>query len=306
MKSQLIEALGTSEWSFDQTNLLLGEFGIEPLASGWDGPSIIDVVSNVSDSTLIELYALVMGIDTEEVEDVVESSAGTGNWKPGYVRVFLSHSARHKEFVGEVANELAVVGIHGFVAHDTMEYSKPWQAQIEQALRSMQAFVALIHPEFNDSAWCHQEVGWARGRRVPHYAVRLGVDPAGFIGRDQWPSAAGLAPKQVAHTVSSWVSTLPELGTTVSDGLFEALRSANNYMDAGTAAERIVALGSLTREQFRQLDDIFWSNDQVHGGGKPSRALRPFYQQNGRQWPPEKTQQRSPLAPSNDGSNLAF
>jgi len=303
MKTQLIEALGTSEWSFDQTNLLLGEFGLEPLAGDWNGPSIIDVVSSVSDLTLIELYALVMGIDTEEVEDVVESSGGTSNWKSGYVRVFLSHSARHKEFVGEIANELAVVGIHGFVAHDTMEYSKPWQAQIEQALQSMQAFVALIHPEFNDSAWCHQEVGWARGRRVPHYAVRIGVDPAGFIGRDQWPSAAGHTAKQIAHIVSSWVSTLPELGTTVSEGLFQSLRSSNNFMDAGAAAERIAALGSLTPEQFQQLDEIFWSNDQVYNGGKSARALRPLYQQNGRPWPPEKTQQGPTLAPVTGGSN---
>jgi len=48
-----------------------------------------------------------------------------------------------------------------------MAYRKPWQAQIEHALRSMQAFVAIVHPEFNSSAWCNQEVGWALGRRVP-------------------------------------------------------------------------------------------------------------------------------------------
>jgi hypothetical protein len=302
MKSQLVETLGSHEWSFDQTNLLLGEFGIEPLSGDWQGPSMIDVLGNVSDTTLVELYALVMGIDTEEVEDAVESSEA-GNWKPGYIRVFLSHSAQYKEFIGDVANELAVVGIHGFVAHDTMEYSKPWQTQIEQALRSMQAFVAIIHPEFNGSAWCHQEIGWARGRRVPHYAVRMGADPAGFVGRDQWPSAAGQTPKQVAHIITSWVSALPELGSTVADGLFAALRSAGNYMDAGAAAERIVSLGSLTQEQFQQLDEIYWNNDQVRGGALPSRALRPFYVQNGRQWPPAKAQQASaPL----DSEGAAF
>jgi hypothetical protein len=49
------------------------------------------------------------------------------------VRLFMSHSARHRELVGKVADELAIVGIHGFVAHNTMTYSRPWQAQIEQA-----------------------------------------------------------------------------------------------------------------------------------------------------------------------------
>jgi hypothetical protein len=288
IKSQLVEALGGPEWNLDKTNLLLREFEIEPVADNWQGPTLIEVLGDVSEPTLVELYALVMGIDTEEVEGAVESSAVGDNWKPGHVRLFLSHSARHKEFVGEVADELAVVGIHGFVAHDTMEYSKPWQSQIEQALRSMQAFVALIHPEFNNSAWCQQEVGWARGRRVPHYAVRLGADPAGFIGRDQWPSAGAQTPNQVARLISSWISAVPELGATVTDGLFAALRGAEGYIEAGRAADKIAALGSLTPDQFEQLDEIFWTNDQVRGGALPTRALRPLYQQYGRQWPPKK------------------
>ena len=62
--------------------------------------------------------------------------------------MFLSHSAAHEKFAGEVAEELAVLGIDAFVAHDTMEYSKPWQAQIEQALQSMDLFATVAHPEF--------------------------------------------------------------------------------------------------------------------------------------------------------------
>lgn len=48
-----------------------------------------------------------------------------------------------------------------------MQYTKPWQLQIEKALGTMQAFVALVHPEFNDSVWCQEEVGWALSRRGP-------------------------------------------------------------------------------------------------------------------------------------------
>ncbi|MEZ5182200.1 MAG: hypothetical protein R2702_10055 [Acidimicrobiales bacterium] len=60
-----------------------------------------------------------------------------------------------------------------------MERSKPWQ--LEQALRTMQAFVALVHPEVNQSAWCQQEIGWALGRRVPH-VLRVGVDQRASSG----------------------------------------------------------------------------------------------------------------------------
>jgi hypothetical protein len=288
MKTQLLEGLGTLEWDSNRINVLLREFKLQPFTGQFDHPSLEEIIAEVTDETLTELYTLVMGVDVDAVGDVVESAAGDGGWKPNFARVFLSHSAKHKKFVGEVADELALVGVHGFVAHDTMAFSKPWQSQIEQALRSMQAFVAIIHPEFNPSPWCQQEVGWARGRRVPFYAVRYGVDPAGFIGRDQWPSVAGQNPAQVATIISSWISALPELGTAVTEGLFESLRTAPSFIDAGTAAKRIVSLGSLTADQWDRLDTIFWSNNQIYGGALPSNALQPFYRENQRQWPPAK------------------
>lgn len=285
LKSQLLDALSSEEWSFQKINLLLREFELEPIDGNWQGPGIEDVIAPLDDQPLTELYGIVFGIDPREVENAVESTAGEGNWKHGYARVFISHSAIHKSFVGEVASELAVVGIHGFVAHDSMEYTKPWQEQIERGLRSMQAFVALVHPEFNDSAWCHQEVGWALGRRVPHYAVRIGTDPAGFIGRDQWPTGYDKTPQEVAAIVSSWVSSVPDLSASVVDGLFAALEEAGNYMDAGATAERIAALGTLTPEQFDRLDAIYLGNDQLYGGTLPSRALRPLYARHQRELP---------------------
>lgn len=288
MKTQLLEELGTFEWNSNRINVLLREFKLEPFTGQFDDPSLAEIVADVTDEMLTELYALVMGVDVDAVADIVESATDGGPWKPNYARVFLSHSAKHRKFVGEVADELALVGIHGFVAHDTMAFSKPWQSQIEQALRSMQAFVAIIHPEFNTSPWCQQEVGWARGRRVPIYAVRNGIDPAGFIGRDQWPSAAGQSPVEVAAVISSWIASQTELGTAVTEGLFESLRTAPSFIDAGAAAKRIVSLGSLTNEQWARLDSIFWSNDQIYGGALPSKALQPFYREHQRPWPPAK------------------
>ena len=98
---------------------------------GADRESVLDVAQVVH--AVVQMYSIITGTELDEVENSVQSAV-LGNWKPGYVRLFMSHSARHKEFVGKVADELAVVGIHGLVAHDTMKYDTPWQAQIEQAL----------------------------------------------------------------------------------------------------------------------------------------------------------------------------
>ena len=72
---------------------------------------------------------------------------------------------------------------------------KAWQDEIENALFSMDAFVALMTPEFHDSLWTDQEVGVAIGRGVPIIAIKLGTNPYGFIGKFQalscsWNNAA--------------------------------------------------------------------------------------------------------------------
>jgi hypothetical protein len=67
-------------------------------------------------------------------------------------------------------------------------------------------------------------------------------------------------------------------------------------------AERISSLRSLTEEQFKRLDEIFWGNDQVHGARMASRALQPFYEQNGRQWPPAKARTPPGIAVGDGGA----
>lgn len=284
--------------------MLLGEFGLAFDDDRFgNGPAFEDVIANVPDADLVEMYSIVSGIPQEEILDSVEAEDAE-NWKQGYVRLFISHSAQYKAFVADVSAELAIVGIDGFVAHDSMTISKPWQTQIELALRSMQAFVAIVHPEFVESAWCNQEVGWALGRRVPKYVVRMGKDPYGFIGSDQWPSGHNQSAKAVAATIIDWAAKIPELNETMIDGLFSALGAANNYFTAEAAAKRIAKLGNLTGAQWDQLRDVYWSTDQVYNGMLPNRALEPFYEQHGKDFPPPKpippARQEDPWDPNND------
>jgi hypothetical protein len=287
LKSQLVDALTSGKWTTDKINLLFTTFGLRRVDHEF-GTTISEIVSDINDDDLLEIYGIVMGLDDDEVLNVVGSATSDVNWRPGQVRIFLSHAGEHKKFVSEVANELAVLGIHGYVAHEDIEISKQWQTELENALRSMQAFVALVHPEFNSSPWCHQEVGWALGRRVPRFAVRMGADPEGFLGREQWPSAEGRTAKEVADIIYQWVAKVPELGQSIIDGLFKALATAGDYISAGAAASRIAALGRLSEEDFQRLDHVWWSNDQAYTGILPTKALRPFYEANGRPWPPPK------------------
>ena len=114
--------------------------------------------------------------------------------REGY-RVFLSHKAEVKAEAAWLKKELTTFGVSAFVAHRDIRPTKVWQDEIENALVSMDAFVALLTKEFHESYWTDQEVGYALGRGVPLIAVKLGRDPYGFIGRFQalackWDSAA--------------------------------------------------------------------------------------------------------------------
>ncbi|WP_029151243.1 toll/interleukin-1 receptor domain-containing protein [Microbacterium indicum] len=296
MKRQMVDVLDEDRnWNFRRVNLLLIEYGCTPLGGyGNDDFAFEDSVKDVSDSDLIEMYSLVTGTEVDDVQSQIET-VDSSLWKPGYVRLFLSHSARHKKFIGQVADELAVSGIHAFVAHDTMEYELPWQEQIEEALRSMQAFVAVTHAEFLDSAWCHQEIGWALGRGVPKYVVRAPADPTGFIGRTQWPQAGDVDHRQVAQIILQWVSKIPEFSDQIVDGLLAALRSAGNYMDAGATAKRIATIETLTPKQWATLAEIYHENDQVGGAGLVGRALAPYYREHGQAWPPARPAEPDPF-----------
>ena len=96
---------------------------------------------------------------------------------------------------------LARYQIAAFVAHDDVEPSKEWQSEIESALRTMDALIAMITPGFLESKWCDQEVGFALGRGKLVVSLRIDADPHGFLAKSQGLQAKGLLPAAVAERV---------------------------------------------------------------------------------------------------------
>lgn len=274
-------------WTPDSISVLFLEFGIDPPDPHDD--YWLDVMtrrlSAVDDPTLQEMHDTVFEAPSISVEAPFPELDAGGPWRSGLVRLFLSHSARHKEFAADVSEGLANVGVSAFVAHDAMEVTRPWQGQIERALRSAEAFVVLLHPEVTASPWCQQETGWALGRGLPGYAVRIGMDPVGFLGATQWPSAFGSDAQQVVRLVAGWLNSEVELSDRVAGGLLASLRLAPNYHAAEAAAKALDALGTLTLDQWRELDAIFLENGQVGGSVLATRALGPLYARSSRSFP---------------------
>ena len=187
---------------------------------------------------------------------IVSSSATDRIWgKDGY-RVFLTHKAEVKKETAALKDKLKVYGISCFVAHEDIHPTKEWQNEIENALSSMDALVALMTETFHDSDWTDQEVGFAFGRSVPIVSVKLGKDPYGFIGKFQalscsWDSSA----KEI-------VKILVKYGRMVS-AYIRAVQNCENYENANTLAEILPFIDKLSSQQSSDLLSGFNGNGQV-------------------------------------------
>lgn len=172
--------LSKEEWHL--IDLTLRQFQL-PTSDEWSGTSggyIITMVSNASDDVLLEL-ASHLGIESTPRPSALTPSF----WFPGHLRLFISHLAEHKKEVGLLKSMLESYGISAFIAHVDIEPTKPWQSEIELALSTADAVVAILTPGFHESKWTDQEIGFALGRGLLVITLKMGLDPYGFMGHEQ-------------------------------------------------------------------------------------------------------------------------
>ncbi len=192
---QIAERLRTESWAI--IDLTLKQIGAPEI--DWSGSNeiayIIARINDLSDGTLTELGQH-LGF---EFQNNGASNIEPSFWHKDFFRVFVSHLATEKKWAAELQTSLLRYGITSFVAHNDIVPTEEWQNQIELALFTCDALVALLHDKFHDSNWTDQEIGFAMGRAVPVFAVRLGQTPYGFIGRFQAFNGMGLSPAKLAE-----------------------------------------------------------------------------------------------------------
>jgi hypothetical protein len=186
--------LGAEEWPF--IDLTLNQFSL-PTSDTWDGDKssyVLKMLESASDPILIELGQHV-GFQFDEAGP---QRVDPPFWRKGMLRLFVSHLAAKRDFAAGLQEALLEYGISAFVAHNDIEPTSEWQAQIETALATCDALIALLHEHFHASPWTDQEIGFAMGRGIPVFAVRFTYAPYGFIGRFQAFNGNNKAPAGLA------------------------------------------------------------------------------------------------------------
>lgn len=194
LTKKIITHLAAEEWPWIDFTLSQFEF---PVTDSWSGTKeayIIEMLGEGSDAHLVELADHCEGKQGAVAPD-------QPYWEADKLRVFISHLSGKKKQATALQDALSPYGMSSFVAHKDIHPTLEWQAEIESALQTCELVVALIYPGFNESDWCDQEIGWALGRGVPVFTVRVGADPKGFVSRFQAFTGSGKNAEEIAVEV---------------------------------------------------------------------------------------------------------
>ena len=266
--TEIARRLGNEEWSL--IDMTLRQFRLN-WTDDWHGNDrasyVIEMIEPADDGDLIALSHH-LGYELTSSRLLVEPSF----WQAGFFRVFVSHLAKFRGFAGEIQQELLLYGMSSFVAHNDIEPTAEWQDEIEIALATCDAMLVLLHPDFHESHWTDQEIGYAMGRGTMIATVRLGTDPYGFIGRFQALDGQGTTAEGLASELFRILRHHRMTRRAVAQGVVECFCQSDSYKAAIRTMGLLEGLAHWDASLSNRVRAAVKDNDQLHGAwGVPGR-----------------------------------
>ena len=267
-----------SESVFVEIDAILLEFGISAKEGSYPNTYFyaLEMLNGIDDITLTQLAEL-FGFD---VDPALETNLPLSKettfptfWKNDSLKVFISHISQHKEYASELQAELEKFGITAFVAHEDIEPDEAWQDEIEKALKTCDSLIALLHPNFNQSTWTDQEIGFALGRGIPVFSVRLGMDPYGLFGRKQAFNGNQKKPYLIADELFEAYIKHEKTAIKVADMLVNLFVESDTFAKAKKHIGLLEKLSHWKQDYNKRLGDAVDENDQIKNSfGVPERV----------------------------------
>jgi hypothetical protein len=188
-------------------------------------------------------------------------------WKPGLVRLFISHRDIHKRAARVLADELEGYGLSCFVAHDTIEPRSEWRKEILKGLQTMEAMLVFLTDDFAESTWTNQEVGYAVGKNIPVISLKLGEkDPPGFISHEQALRGRVDDPSESAKKLYPLIGRAIGREKRMQNALIRTFVEAPTYDDAKDRFNRLAeTINQLDDDQVTAISEGFAGNSQLYG-----------------------------------------
>lgn len=199
-------------------------------------------------------------------------------WRPGYLRLFVSHRDKYKREASALGEELEKFGVSSFVAHESIEPLSEWHSEIEKGLFTMDALLVFLTDDFHDSYWTDQEVGVAIGRGIPVIPLRLGrQNPYGLISKiqalkgsiDDTPGLARMIFERLGNA-------LPQAGK-LRKSVIKAFVNSKNFDESMFAVKELLPrFRKLDKDDLDTIKNGFAENDQLHNCAVVRRLLPPL------------------------------
>ena len=253
--------LSKEEWPL--IDLTLKQFDL-PWQDSWNGGDkeiyVMDMISAASDDSLL---SVAQHLGLASAFSVVDEP---NFWKENDARIFLSHLTAHKKGVSAISQFLLQdYNVIGFVAHEDITPTKEWQNEIEVALSTMDALVAVITPKFVNSSWCDQEVGVAIGRKIPIIAAKFDQDPHGFIGKYQALQGMGKKPRELAKEIVELFLPKPGIGSKITDALVNKFSDSQSFEQSKSLSVLLESSSYLNRNHVELMKEAAKKNNQISG-----------------------------------------
>jgi len=265
---EISKELGKEEWSIIDLTLDQLNFQTVETFSGNSFEYVLQQVQNSTDEKILDLANhLNIGIESNQ------STLTPSFWRDGYFNLFISHLASNKTIAQELKNELEKYGISGFVAHSDIEPTKEWQDEIELALRTSDALVALMIPKFHESNWTDQEIGLALGRDLLIIPVRMGQDPYGFIGKFQAIPFSDTI--QLATTIFDSLLKNKKTIKKMSQSIIYRFATSDSFLSAKKNILLVEKIETWDKQLIDSLESARQNNYQISSSfGVPERVNR--------------------------------
>lgn len=184
-------------------------------------------------------------------------------WTEGYFRAFISYSGEDGgyDLALEAKKNLERWGISAFVDSCDIQKGSPWRTSLVEALTSTHIVLGLLTPEFRNSDWADQEIGFAVARRIPAFPINYGVQSYGFFGEYQEMDGKG-----------DWVKELPPILLARPDcheaylsAYIATMRDVESFDEGNRLAELLPHIQAATPEQLEAMKEAYNGNHQLQG-----------------------------------------
>ncbi len=214
-------------------------------------------LNTVSISPRLEAFSAIKKVSNSTEED------NQRIWKANLFRLFISHVSSHKVPVNDLKERLSIYGVSGFVAHKDIEPTQEWLNEIELALGSADALVALLTKDFHTSKWTDQEVGIILGQGGLVIPVDIGCSPYGFMSKRQALPGSFEKIDQLAFDIVEVL--LRQRGTSekMREEVTVAFEKVESFLDAKKVSNLILATNGFSGQQLDRFQQACERNSQV-------------------------------------------